>query len=45
MKTLENVAQIYDRLLRTMNKTVRFTEADVEHLMSLAKVVQLKKKL
>ena len=27
-----------------MNKTVRFTEADTERLMSLAKVVQLKKK-
>ena len=34
----------FDRLHRFMNKTVRFTEADTERLMSLAKVVQLKKK-
>lgn len=34
----------HELLHRFMNKTVRFTEADTEHLMTLAKVVQLKKK-
>lgn len=34
----------HENLHRFMNKTVRFTEADTEHLMALAKVVQLKKK-
>ncbi len=34
----------HDRLHRFMNRNVRFTEADTEHLLSLAKVTKLKKK-